>query len=58
MRFTYADDAPVSNRSTAAKGRGGPLQRVLTLVLGLMAAFAVWEIVTFAQDYWRALHGG
>ena len=57
MRFTFADDAPVSTRSTA-KARGGPLQRVLTLVLGLMAAFAAWEIVTFAQDYWRALHGG
>ena len=58
MRFTFADNAPVSTRSATAKTRGGALQRALTLILGLMAAFAAWEIVTFAQDYWRALHGG
>ncbi len=57
MRFNFADDAPVATRSAAARARGGSLHRVLTLAVGLMAGFAAWEIVTFAQDYWRALHG-
>jgi hypothetical protein len=52
MRFTYADDA---TRRTRAQGGGA--RRGLTVILGVMAGLALYELVTFAIDYWRALHG-
>lgn len=56
MRFTYADDAPLAPRQPVRPARS-PLQRGLTVALGIMVALATWEIATFAIDYWRALHG-
>lgn len=52
MRFTYADD--VAARQTP---RPSLARRGLTLVLIGLGCIAVFELVTFVQDYWRALHG-
>ena len=54
MRFTYAEEAP---RTRRAEPRNRPLHHVLTVVLGVMAGLALWEIVTFSIEYWRALNG-
>jgi hypothetical protein len=53
MRFTYADDA---GRRPRERTQGGA-RRGLTVILGVMAGLALYELVTFAIDYWRALHG-
>lgn len=53
MRFTYADDTTQRPRERAGSGA----RRGLTVVLGVMIGLALYEIVTFAIDYWRALHG-
>lgn len=51
MRFTYADDVARQTPRPSLARRG------LTLVLIGMACVAVFELVSFVQDYWRALHG-
>jgi hypothetical protein len=53
MRFIYAEDAAQRPRARAPGGA----RRGLTVVLGVMAGLALYELVTFAIDYWRALHG-
>jgi len=53
MRFTYAENAAQRPRERAQGG----VRRGLTVVLGVMAGLAFYEIVTFSIDYWRALHG-
>jgi hypothetical protein len=53
MRFTYAEDTPQRPRERGASGA----RRSLTVILGVMVGLAFYEIVTFAIDYWRALHG-
>jgi hypothetical protein len=52
MRFTYADN--VAARQTS---RPSLVRRGLTLVLIGLGCVAVFELVTFIQDYWRALNG-
>ena len=52
MRFTYAEDTARRPRERAVGARRG-----LTVVLGVMAGLAFYELITFAIDYWRALHG-
>lgn len=53
MRFTYAEDTA---RRTRDRAPGGA-RLVLTVVLGVMAGLAAYELITFAIDYWNALHG-
>jgi hypothetical protein len=53
MRFTYVEDAA---RRPRARVPGGA-RRGLTVVLGVMAGLALYELITFAIDYWRVLHG-
>jgi hypothetical protein len=54
MRFTYADDLSSEPRpSTLVRWS----LRTLTFILAGMAVLAAYELVTFVQDYWRALHG-
>jgi len=56
MRFTYVETA--DRRPGRARGtRRGTLHHLLTVVLIALAGLAAWEIVTFAIDYAKALHG-
>ena len=56
MRFTYADDAAPRQAPRQAP-RPSLARRGLTLVLIGLGSVAVFELVTFIQDYWRALRG-
>jgi hypothetical protein len=52
MRFTYAED------TARRPSRGQGAARLgLTVILIVLAGLAVYELASFAIDYWRALHG-
>ncbi len=53
MRFTFAEEAA----PRAPAPRSVTTRRGLTLILVVLAGLAVWQIATFAVDYWHALNG-
>jgi len=57
MRFTYAETATAELPQPPARPRRTLLHHLLTTVLALLSAAAIYELVSFGIDYARALNG-